>query len=706
MKFPRLAVIVPASLVILAVMFAGSPSKPEPGVYISEVCIHNDKVIHDSVGFYHDYVILSNSSEEEVSLKGYALSDNRSLPDRYILPDVRILPGETVMVWADSPSAFALYGLTYTDEDALYTGFRLSDREPLFLTSPDGSLADSFVIPVMGNDQALLRRNAGDAGTVSTPSLMKTRPPVISDTIRPPVLSVGSGYYDAPFSLSIDGAGYPVYYTVDGSDPYTSGKLYSAAFSVEDRSPLPDRYADIAPVSALYDSYVPTNTLPKATVIRAVARDGDGRFSAETVATFFVGEKIRSLCEGSYTMSLVSEPDGLFSWDRGIYVTGDTWDLNRKKAEELEDDLHYVPANYNMHGSKWRREAHLTLFAPSGACLYDENDLISIHGQSSRSLLQKGFNIRSKESGKKVFDGLFEDAGDTLMLRTGSENDVFLTNFRDALNARIAKDLKVASQASVCCQLYLNGEYWGCYNLQERLDASFIEKRYGIPVSNVNVLKVDPQPEPLSHLESDTAQYRELADFVLSHDLSDDNSYRRFCEMVDMDSLIDYYCAEMFFANDDAYYGNVGMWRARRPGAAPYEDGKWRFLLFDLDNTDGYSENTNADIDSFVDGSYIGYDPMEWDLFFSNLAHNPDFRKLVYDRFAGLLQSDFSYDNIAPVLDDMEAVYTKPMIQSLRRFGLSGADEALYHDSVETVRSFFRERGDHMSKYLMMHMGE
>jgi len=670
-------------------------------LYISEVCSHNDEVMHDSVGFYKDFIVLNNSSGYPVNLKGYGLSDNNSDLRKFVFPAVTLNAGEQLVIWAGNQEPF---GDEYYDDEALYTGFKISDHEYVYLTDQSGSVIDSLRIPPMKQNETLLRGKSTDRGTVGYSSYMKNIPARVAEDIPAPVLSAESGFYEDPFELTIS-ADYDIFYTIDGSSPYTSGIKYSGPIQISDRSSLPNYYADMGPVSAAYEQFYPSEPVSKSTVLRVAARRSDGCFSKESVATYFVGSNVRDICAGSYTLSLVSDPDGLFSSDRGIYVTGSTWDLNSAKVREEDADPVYAPANYNMRGKGWRRDARLTLFDPSGNRLYDEDDIITIRGKSSRSVVQKGFNIRPQDASGKVFNGLIEGAGQILMLRTGSAEDVFKTNFRDSLNARIAENLAVASQRSLCCQLYLNGEYWGCYNLQEHLDTTFVESRFGVPAQNVNLIKLDGDPEVPSGLTSDLVQYQDIESYIKDNDLEDDSCYERFCDMVDIDSFIDFYCAQIFFANDDAYLGNVALWRARDPGALLYEDGKWRYLLFDLDNSDAYAQNAKADIDSFVDGSYAGYNASD-DIFFSSLSRNAQFRKRFAARFRQLLSDDFSFDTIAPIIDDFEQRYTKPMAFSIRRFHDSDFSENDYKDNVEVVRSFFRERGKYMSEYVTLHMGE
>lgn len=700
MKYPRFAVIGTASLAIVAIVLFSASFKSQPGIFISEVCPHNDEIIHDSVGFYNDYIVISNTSDEPVSLKGYALSDNKAIPDRFIFDDIRIAPQGALIVWAGEKQEFN--GL-FADDASIYTGFRLSDNESLFLTDPEGVVADSVRIPVMKNNSVLIRGGAGEKGTVGSSNFRTAEKPDISAGIAPPVFSAISGYYQDPFFLAIDGGKNSVYYTVDGSDPYTSGTRYSEPVPIIDRSDMPDRYASLGPVSAVYDQYYPIEPVSKAMVIRAVSQRSDGTFSKESVATYFVGEKIRKICEGTYTVSMVSDPDDLFSGDRGIYVTGNTWDSVKDNIDPTL--LHKAPANYNMRGDGWDREASVTLFGPDGSLLYDERAGISIHGCYSRALNPKGFNLKPLAEGQKVFDGLLEDAGGSLVLRTGAETDTFKTGFRNSLNSRICKNLRVAPQHSVCCQLYLNGEYWGCYNLIDRLDESFIEARYGVPAQNVDLLKICSCPKGLRGSEETLLRYQELVDYVSGHDFSDERYYQQFCDMMDIDNLIDYYCAEIYFANDDAYINNVGLWVARTPGDNPFEDGKWRFALYDLDNTDGYESSSYADVDSFVEGNWDNCNP-DVDLFFSNLSKNDEFRRRFRDRFAQLIRTDFSYDTVEPILDEMEKEYTHPMLMTFHRFYDPAYEEEWYHESVDVIRDFFRDRGRYMSEYLMKHMGE
>jgi len=690
--------LIATTLLAVAVFAISMAGDDNPGIFISEVCPHNDDVIYDSVGFYHDYIKIYNESSSVVSLDGYALSDDKTKLDKYVFPDVDVEPEGSILIWADTRP---LFEHRLTDEDALYTGFGLRDHEYLYLSNPDGAIIDSLRLPAMKPSRSLLRAGVNDKGEEGTPSEMETQPPAVSEFVSPPTFSIASGFYAAPFFLDVAGEGNTVYYTVDGSDPYTMGTEYSDPIPVIDRSVLPDYYSTLGPVSAVAEQYYPSNPVSKCTVIRAVSKDSDGTFSNETIGVYFVGEDIKNACEGVYTVSIVSDTDGLFSSKNGIYVAGHIWEMNNEKAEDKGIDKHIAPANYNMRGKGWKRNARLTLFDPSGVCLYDENDRISVRGGFARSFLQKNFALSPRRTGERVFDGFMSDTGDSYVLRAGSYDDAFQTNIRDPLNSKIAINMNVAAQRSVCCQVFLNGEYWGCYNLQEKPDESFIQAKYKVPADNVNLIKNFISESGIS---GDLGQYKQLLDFIHLNDLKDPDRYARFCEMVDIDNFIDYYCAEIYFANDDAYVGNVALWRSRNKGYTPYEDGKWRFILFDTDCTDGYYANV-ASSDSFTEENWNGTTPLN-ETFFSNLVKNAEFRDKFTARFTQLLQSDFSYERIEPILDEMEQTYLRPMVMSIRRYNDPQFTGDQYRGRVNVVRDFFRDRNGYIYKYMMQHMSE
>ena len=72
-----------------------------------------------------------------------------------------------------------------------------------------------------------------------------------------------------------------------------------------------------------------------------------------------------------------------------------------------------------------------------------------------------------------------------------------------------------------------------------------------------------------------------MIDFCSQSDVSIDANYKKVCELIDMNSYIDYYAVMLFIGrNGDWPSGNYALWRVKKKESSEYGDGKWRWMLF------------------------------------------------------------------------------------------------------------------------------
>ena len=135
---------------------------------------------------------------------------------------------------------------------------------------------------------------------------------------------------------------------------------------------------------------------------------------------------------------------------------------------------------------------------------------------------------------------------------------------------------RVMTQHSKYCIVYVNGEYYGIYVLKENIGPKLYARWAG--VSRESVLNTIP------HV-TDTDDYLEMYDFIRSSDLSREENYRRACELLDVDSFIDWVILEGVSGNFDLFR-NVRFFRSTE------REGGYQLCLFDLDNTMGEAELT------------------------------------------------------------------------------------------------------------------
>jgi len=188
----------------------------------------------------------------------------------------------------------------------------------------------------------------------------------INDDITAPIFSHTSGFYPENFTLKLtSGKNTTIYYTVDSSDPKTSNTSieYKDSILIYDRSSEPNIYSalgqdDDSPISiSRFQDYYhpPSSPVEKAMVIRAVAKNSKGNYSEVVSETFFVTDKELKKYQNRTVISLVTDPDNLFSPDYGIYVTGNMF-IEWKNSEDFIPSLmvgHYpeIKGNFYMKGS-------------------------------------------------------------------------------------------------------------------------------------------------------------------------------------------------------------------------------------------------------------------------------------------------------------------------------------------------------------------
>jgi hypothetical protein len=119
--------------------------------------------------------------------------------------------------------------------------------------------------------------------------------------------------------------------------------------------------------------------------------------------------------------------------------------------------------------------------------------------------------------------------------------------------------------------LFINGLYWGVYNLHERpSDDHYVA--YNNP---------DLAPETvLGYNPSDAATTPEAIGFKVLRDTVKTGTWAQIIEKMDIDNYIDFYLTENFGHNDDLQ--TAGNWRASGGGTS---NSKWRFYLWDSERS-------------------------------------------------------------------------------------------------------------------------
>ncbi len=207
------------------------PNAPPPTVVINEFMADNKKGTNDIDGETSDWIELLNTGTSVAALSGWFLTDDPANLTKWRFPAVSLAPNGYLVVWASEKNR--------TNAAAqLHTNFKLEKGgEFLALLDSRTNIVSAFIpaYPPQQSDISYGRVAGapGLAGYFATPTPGRanaTSGPGVSPEVRftPP-----GGVYTNSLSLTLSaGAGVPVRYTLDGSEPTTTSPLYSSPLTV------------------------------------------------------------------------------------------------------------------------------------------------------------------------------------------------------------------------------------------------------------------------------------------------------------------------------------------------------------------------------------------------------------------------------------------------------------------------------------------
>lgn len=447
--------------------------------------------------------------------------------------------------------------------------------------------------------------------------------------------SVPGGFYEESFSLEI----FPFYpqhhirFTTNGNRPTAASRLYTEPLLLDGSL---YSTSDIYTIQITPDDqvFVP-DSIKHCIVIRAAVFDeNDSCISAVTTNSYFV-QALGCDTHGLPAVSICADSLDLFGEEQGIMIPGPSYDPNYP----------HTTGNFNMHGIEWERLINVEYYDSRDNSGINQTCGMRTHGNRARRMPQKGLKIYAREEygTKRFVHRFFDDTPHNsfkhLILKPFSTLWPF-AGIQDYICNYLAIGLGLESGNSRPVVLYLNGEYWGIYFLQEKMDERYLEDHFGINIEHCNIIS--------NWWELECGQdgpFLEMMQWLDTADLTTKVGYSRINELIDMDNFIDYVVFETFIANYDWPANNNRCWQS--------EGGKWRWMFFDGDATfndygmDPFGQATELDV--FGNATYTG--PYTWPssakatLLFRKLLENQTFRNQFDQRIYTLCQSDFLYDN-------------------------------------------------------------
>lgn len=497
---------------------------------INEVMQSNIDCLLENYDFPDSWVELYNTSSAAIDISGWGLSVKDDPSKRYVFPSATVPAHGHIVIFCDK------------EENGLHTDFRVdSGKGGVYLYDANGEKVDEVALKKMPAPNVAYGRTAdGDANWyyeyMPTPG-SANRGGGASSVMPKPVFSISGGLFSSPIQLTVslpEGApgNAAIYYTTNGTEP----SIHSAN--------TPELVLDI------------TST----TVVRAKVLTADGQCVAVPSTTqSYIFHPYGS---GLPVISMVTDDDYYFDSTLGMW-----------SSELCEDGI----VNY-MH--KWRRPLNTEYYAADGTCVFNQLGETAVSGSSTREQPQKSMKLyANKRFGEKKFTGEFwkdkpqVKAVKSFVIRSGGNNSL-----QGRINDGLAQTLfgshidNIDYQAYQPVVVYLNGRYFGEFNMRERNDEDNVEANYGgledIEIGDETSYQ---EPEPGSLFEKF---------FNIYH--SPFATYDIMCENMDVENFMNALACELYAMNTDFPTNNVSMW-CGLPSVEDPELRKWHWIIKDLD---------------------------------------------------------------------------------------------------------------------------
>jgi len=642
------------------------------GLFINEVMATTSTA--NASGASYDWVEIYNRSGQAIDLAGFGISDDPAAPRKWQFPDGASIPSGGYM-------GVMLSGRNDKISGYYHTSFRLSstEGETLVLSDPSGRILDRVSLGSQysnisygrisgANGFYYLSASTPMTANASTGSYARARTPAFSQT---------GGLYAAGETITLTLSAEPgatIYYTLDCSEPSPEnigGKTFTLDPRItENRS---DRYETF--------EYTGPITITDTTIVRAISMKNGQLPSLVNTQTYFMGV--------SHTMqviSLVMNPYDLWDYNKGLYVYGPNA-YPKSPYGALDQG-----ANFWM---TWEKDSNIEMFSTEGETILSQGCGIRLHGQYSRKEDQKPFKViaRSKYGVNRFYAPLFPNRDYTeyqsFLLRSSGQ-DWDKTRMRDSVLTALAEGSSVMYQDTALAIVYLNGEYWGHYNLRERINTFSICQWEGWDPAIKD--EVDLVKANTSLMNGSLDTWTEFKKWYEKNGIDTAAELEYANKFIDVDNYLEYVAVQIFTGNTDLL--NCKKYRS------DLTDGRWRWAFFDTDWA--FVTDTNS-VGRWLAPGGVGSGNKTDNSLFIALMKNPVCKDQFLTYFADKLAGDWSSESVVNLMYERYQELEPEINQHLERWNVK---RSKYDSEIASMRRYAETRPGRLLYFFRNSLGE
>jgi hypothetical protein len=526
----------------------------------------------------------------------------------------------------------------------LETNFTIkSEGETVYLSDPNGIILDSIAVPDLEANMSFGKQNDGEDSTfyfqIPTPNQSNNSSQgFISYEANPSINFVG-GFYQNEITVHVINNSLnngKIRYTLNGQNPTLSSPLCPDSLNISTNTVL-----------KIICFPIENSILPSQTV---------------TESYFFMED---------FTIPVIS----LTTDDINLYGTDGIFDNN---------------------WSDWKKPCFVEYYDKDGIKKFDTRASIKCDGGAGGSRTNPQHSVTIEATNKTygenepieyplIPEKSYIHTYHAFYLRNGS-NMWNQYPQKDATFMRIMRETEVNSQAYSPAVVYLNGEYFGVYEIREKANAEYFEENYGNDRDSLDLLSISYfyAPSVIRTIEGSDSSFFNMRNLVTSLDPNSDDFFDLCHEKIDLYSFSDYLAGENWFANYDWIYNNMKIFRTREKG------NRWRFNLQDMEIGLGTWGDYNSDLFDYLETQNL---PNPFNEIYLALMQNEKFRNYYLNRYADLMNTVFQSEYYLPLTMEMYNELLPEMPRHFERWtGDVPGGMALYEENLNIILNQFEYR--------------
>lgn len=622
------------SLLLLTLTFSVTSQ-----VIINEYSCSNMTGVTDAYGELEDWVELHNPTATAVDLTGYFLSNKSTNLFKWVIPSGTIPANGFKMVFCSNRNT--------VNGTQLHPNFNLKQTKGdwIILTNVAGVVEDSLKLVHMTKaDHSVGRSTNGatDWKLFTTPTPNANNTGAQNFYVPTPVISLAPGFYTGTQTVTITCSDptASIRYTINGANPTTTSTLYSGPI-----------------------------TIAATTILRAAA----------------------------------------FGTNQPSFIESNTYFINVTHPIPVVSVSSSAVSTLVANGNQITAVGSFELFEDDGTFIDEGQGEFNKHGNDSWAYAQRGFDyITRDEFGyaaqleHQIFPESTRDKFQRVILKpAASDNYSFEdgAHIRDAFihTLSIRADMKLDERTWRPCIVYLNGQYWGVYEIREKADDhDYTNHYFNQDKFNLQYLKTWGGTWQEYGAPNAQPDWTALRTYINTNNMAVPANFNYVDSLLNWESLCDYFMFNSYVVNQDWLNWNTAWWRGMDPLG---DKKKWRYTLWDMDATFGHYVNytgipdpsANADpcnVENLPNPGGQGHTNILEKL----INENPVVEQYYITRYIDLVNTYFSCDYMIPLLDSMVAEITSEMPGQIAKWPQPGSSFADWQSKVQTLRNFINNR--------------